>query len=114
MIRLMLALMVCGCFMPACCSIEECSKCDGQCQCAAKCEKAGAGAESAQAAEATHVITFETNYYVSGPQQARPPEGKFAAGTKVSLIGDAGSYSLVRALDGRQGYVSTDALKALK
>lgn len=114
MIRLILTLMVCGCFMLACCSIDECSKCDGECQCAAKCGKAEAGAEPEQAAEATHVITYETDYYVSGPQQARPPEGKFAAGTKVTLIGDAGSYSLVRALDGRQGYVSTDALKAVK
>jgi len=62
----------------------------------------------------THVITADTVYYMTGPQQARPPEGTFKAGTKVAIIQDAGSYSAVRSADGVQAYVSTASLRALE
>ena len=42
--------------------------------------------------EFSHVIAAETEYYTTGPQQGRPPDGKFPAGTKVSIVEDAGSY----------------------
>lgn len=58
----------------------------------------------------TPVIRYTTLYYRNGPQQAMPPDGTFEAGTPVEVIQGAGSYSLVRAQDGRQGYVSTDAI----
>jgi uncharacterized protein YgiM (DUF1202 family) len=61
----------------------------------------------------THVIINDTVYYMSGPQQARPPEGRFKVGTKVTLIRKAGSYSLVRSEDGREGYITTDSLEPI-
>ena len=62
----------------------------------------------------THIITADTVYYMSGPQQARPPEGKFKTGTKVTLVQKAGSYSVVRSESGIQAHVSTDALKPIE
>lgn len=58
----------------------------------------------------TPTIACDTVYYITGPQQASPPDGEFKAGTAVEVLGDAGSYILVRAMDGRQGYVSTNAV----
>jgi len=69
---------------------------------------------AASKAAPTHVVTTETVYYMSGPQQARPPEGKFKAGTKVTLLQKAGSYSVVRSAGGVQAYVSTASLKAIE
>lgn len=36
--------------------------------------------------EFSHVIAAETEYYTTGPQQGRPPDGTFPAGTKVSVV----------------------------
>ncbi|MFP6575859.1 MAG: hypothetical protein VB912_11945, partial [Pirellulaceae bacterium] len=47
------------------------------------------------AVKVTHVISSEETYYLDGPQQMRPPDGKFKAGTKVELVQEAGSYSVV-------------------
>lgn len=65
-------------------------------------------------AGSTHVIVHDTVYYRVGPQQAFPPEGRFETGTRVEIIENAGSYTQVRSEDGREGYVSTDALQPLK
>lgn len=64
----------------------------------------------------THKITgpFETVYYLTGPQQARPPEGKFKPGTRVQLLRNAGSYSQVQSESGITAHVATSALKPLK
>ena len=62
----------------------------------------------------TPVIRVDTLFYRNGPQQAMPPDGTFKAGTPVEIIQAAGSYSLVRAQDGREGYVSTDAIRPAK
>jgi hypothetical protein len=59
----------------------------------------------------THVIAVETDYYVDGPQQGRPPDGRFTAGTRMRVLQEAGSYVLVRSPDGIEAYVSTDALQ---
>ncbi len=58
----------------------------------------------------THAIATETDYYTTGPQQGRRPDGKFKAGTKVKLLRTAGSYSQVRTENGVVAYVSSDAL----
>jgi hypothetical protein len=62
----------------------------------------------------THVINSEETYYLDGPQQMRPPDGKFKAGTKVELVQEAGSYSVVVSEDGIRAYVSTGALKPIE
>jgi len=64
----------------------------------------------------THEIAgpFEAVYYLTGPQQARPPEGKFKSGTKVKLLRNAGSYSQVQSESGITAHVATGALKAIK
>ena len=61
--------------------------------------------------EITHVITTESEYYTTGPQQGRPPDGTFQAGTKVSVVENAGSYSIVESENGVRAYVATDSLK---
>ena len=60
------------------------------------------------------VISCDTVFYRTGPQQAMPPDGKFKAGTRIEVIQEAGSYTLVRAQDGREGYVSADAITVPK
>jgi serpin B len=61
----------------------------------------------------THVLATEAEYYTTGPQQGRPPEGRFPAGTEVELIREAGSYSLVQSADGIRAYVATGSLQVL-
>lgn len=61
--------------------------------------------------EFTHVITMETVYYITGPQQSRPPEGKFPAGTQVNLVEHSGSYVRVRSEGGIEAHVGADFVK---
>jgi hypothetical protein len=63
----------------------------------------------------THEIAgpFETVYYLTGPQQARPPEGRFKPGTRVRLVRKNGSYSVVQSEYGITAHVATGALKAI-
>ena len=49
-------------------------------------------------------------YYTGGPQQGRPPEGEFIKGTRVQVLENAGSYSIVRFAAGIEAYVSTGAI----
>jgi hypothetical protein len=62
----------------------------------------------------THLVVTDTKYYLSGPQQARPPDGTLSAGTKVTLLEEAGSYCRIRSEDGIEAYVSTDSLQRLE
>jgi hypothetical protein len=52
-------------------------------------------------------VLRETPYYIDGPQQSRPADGYFKAGTPLKLIKSTGSYVLVESSDGVQAYVST-------
>ena len=61
--------------------------------------------------EFSHVIAVETEYYTTGPQQSRPPDGMFPPGTKVNIVEKAGSYVLVQSEGGVNAYVATDAIK---
>lgn len=61
----------------------------------------------------THTITSQTEYYTTGPQQGRPPDGELAAGSKVVSVENAGSYSLIKAEDGTQAYVASDTLEEI-
>lgn len=56
------------------------------------------------------VITSSTAYYRDGPQQGRPADGTLAEGTRIRVIADAGSYSVVQTADGIHAYVSTGAI----
>ena len=62
----------------------------------------------------THLVAIDTVYYLSGPQQARPPEGTLSAGTKVTLLKEAGSYCRIRSEGGIEAYVSTESLQPLE
>ncbi|HEX6178636.1 MAG TPA: hypothetical protein VF057_09780, partial [Thermoanaerobaculia bacterium] len=57
----------------------------------------------------TMLVTQETSYYRSGPQQGRPPEGSLRRGDVVRLIRNSGSYSQV-VVDGGTAHVSSGAL----
>lgn len=59
----------------------------------------------------SHVITAEVEFYTTEPQKGRSPDGKFLAGTKVNIIQQAGSYTLVRSEGGVEAYVASDAIK---
>ena len=59
----------------------------------------------------THVISTETEYYTTGPQQSRPPDGKFPAGTKANIVEEAGSYVRVRSEAGVEAYVAADSVR---
>ena len=61
--------------------------------------------------EISHAIVAETEYYTTGPQQGRPPDGKFPAGTKVNVVEEAGSYVLVKSDGGVEAYVAADSVK---
>jgi hypothetical protein len=63
----------------------------------------------------THTIAGlgGVHYYLGGPQQARPPEGKFKLGTRVKLVRKAGSYSIVQSETGITAHVATAALKPI-
>ena len=63
--------------------------------------------------ELSHVIAAETEYYTTGTQQGRPPDGKFPTGTKVSIVEEAGSYVLVKSEGGVEAYVGAGAVKPL-
>ncbi len=60
----------------------------------------------------THVIVGDTDYYRNSPSQSSPSDGSFVKGTKVTLVRKAGSYSLVRSVDGVEAYVSTGSIRA--
>jgi hypothetical protein len=64
----------------------------------------------------THEIAgpFGTVYYLGGPQQARPPEGRFKPGIRVRLVRNAGSYCVVQSETGITAHVATGALKPIK
>ena len=50
-------------------------------------------------------------YYMTGPQQARPPDGFWEKGVRVKLVSRAGSYSMVESESGVTAYVSTDSFR---
>ena len=56
----------------------------------------------------------DTVYYLTGPQQARPPDGSFKMGTRVALVLDEGSYSLVTSESGVIAYVSSGVLRLIE
>ncbi|MBL61816.1 MAG: hypothetical protein CMI30_00245 [Opitutae bacterium] len=61
------------------------------------------------------VVAFpETVFYLTGPQQAKPPDGVFAKGMRVAIILDEGSYSLVTSETGVTAYVSTGSLRKIE
>jgi serpin B len=71
----------------------------------------GSWVMAAESEKVTHVISTEAEYYRTGPQQGRPPDGIFEAGTRVQLLKKAGSYSIVRTEDGTKAYVASDVLR---
>ncbi|HYO08521.1 MAG TPA: hypothetical protein VER17_06075 [Tepidisphaeraceae bacterium] len=60
------------------------------------------------------VVNKDSPYYKNGPAQPMPPDGTFRADTRVTSIKSLGSYQLVRAADGRQGYVAKTSLTPAK
>lgn len=61
--------------------------------------------------EFSYTVLNDTPYYSAGPQQAGPPDGSFVKGTKLKVIKNAGSYSLVKSSDGIEAYVAVDDIK---
>jgi len=57
------------------------------------------------------ITSSRVAYYVTGPQQARPPDGFWEKGARVRLVSKAGSYSVVESESGVTAYVSTDSFR---
>ena len=57
------------------------------------------------------ITSSRVAYYVTGPQQARPPDGFWEKGARVRLVSKAGSYSMVESESGVTAYVSTDSFR---
>ncbi|QDU36801.1 Serpin (serine protease inhibitor) [Maioricimonas rarisocia] len=62
----------------------------------------------------THVVTTETAYYTTGPQQGRPADGRFKVGTNVERLQDGGSYVQVRTEQGVTAWIAADASTPLR
>jgi serpin B len=65
----------------------------------------------APVSEFSHMIAVATEYYTTGPQQGRPADGEFSAGTKVKIVEQAGSYVLLQSEAGIKAFVAADAVK---
>ena len=66
------------------------------------------------AGDFTHVIhTAKEQYYLNGPQQAQAADGNFPKGTRVKLIREAGSYSIVQSESGITAHVTTGCLQQI-
>ena len=64
--------------------------------------------------EWTHaVVDGGTAYYLTGPQQGRPPEGKFEAGTKVKVVSEHGSYVRVESETGITAHVAAGSIRPI-
>lgn len=59
-------------------------------------------------------ILKDISYFKIGPQQASPPDGTFASGTKVTIVTQSGSYALVQTDEGIKGYVPITVLSSKK
>lgn len=62
----------------------------------------------------TKTLSETVDYYSNGPQQASPPDGQIQAGTEVTIIERAGSYTLIETADGIRGYVASSAVGVLE
>ena len=61
----------------------------------------------------THELTKDEVYYLGGPMQGRPPEGRFEAGTRVVVLERMDGYSRVRSAGGVTAWVANGGLRAL-
>ena len=57
------------------------------------------------------ITSSRVAYYVTGPRQARPPDGFWEKGARVRLVSKAGGYSVVESESGVTAYVSTDSFR---
>ena len=70
---------------------------------------------AAPAALWTHqVVGNGAVYYMTGPQQARPPEGTFLPGTKVRIVSEHGSYVRVDSETGTTAFVSSGSIRPIQ
>ena len=68
---------------------------------------AGTGGSSSQE-QFDKMITRRTEYFLQGPQQASPADGKFDEGTRIRILEPAGDYVKVETAFGKTAFVSTN------
>jgi hypothetical protein len=64
---------------------------------------------TASATGLDRTITMDTPWF-DNPAQGYPPNGTIKAGTRCTVVSDAGSYVRIRTSDGLVGYVSVDSI----
>lgn len=62
----------------------------------------------------THQTIRPTEYYLTGPQQARAPDGIFPKGTRLTVLHTSGSYSRIEAQNGEIAWISRDAIAPIE
>jgi len=60
------------------------------------------------------VVLHEAPYYVKSPHQEEPPDGYFAPGKNVMVLGEKDSYSRVLTFDAIAAYVWKGSLGTLR
>ena len=73
----------------------------------------GTGTLAQKKVEFTHLVLRDTPYYLSGPQQGSPPEGKLTAGTHVRFLEEAGSYARVQSESEVVAYIAAGDIRVL-
>jgi hypothetical protein len=71
---------------------------------------AGQGWSGKDAMQFDKMVTKRTEYYLTGPEQAAPPEGRFDEGTRIRIIAPDGSFVKVQSASGTTAYISADAI----
>ncbi|MCA9507191.1 MAG: hypothetical protein KC505_02070 [Myxococcales bacterium] len=61
-----------------------------------------------------YVVIADSAYYLDGPWQGRSPDGSIAAGTKVKLIKEVGSYQQVLDMQGKKFYISSNSVQKMR
>ena len=65
------------------------------------------------AAVPTHEVRFASDFFLTSPAQAAPPDGRLGSGDRVHLLDRAGGFSRVRDAAGREMWIATDSLREL-
>ena len=82
------------------------------------CSSSGTMEEGGNSSDRTEVrfnvtVRAGADYYLDGPQQARPADGSFQEPTVVRVVQDAGSYTLVESEDHLRVWVASSDLSGL-
>lgn len=81
--------------------------------CATSCSTSDLGAPTASNSGKYYAVSVkQAEFYIYGPQQASGPDRKLPQDTLVMLIRPSFGYSKVKLMNGQQGYVASQDIRA--